>query len=144
MGKEKCLPRYSQKGFEELGYCPMNSDSQTLISRANTLVAQVAAKGGHRRCYPPELKSIVRALVLKQNLSVPQIIALIPISHGSVRTWSQKQYSTKGQTFPTFKKISVKQQPQNVSGKHLAKITEALYLLTVAQALLLAWNLFHQ
>ena len=113
----------------------MNSDAQTLVSRANALVAEVIAKGERRKRYSPELRSIVRSLVLKHKFSVPQTIAVIPISHASVRKGGTKRTSV-------FKKIAVKENPRNIPDKYLNKIMAALGLLTISQTLLLALNLF--
>ena len=119
----------------------MNSDVQDLISRANTLVTEEVAKGEHRKRYPPELRSIVRSLVLKHKFSVPQTIAVIPVSHASVRKWSRKN-PPKGPAKMALKKISLKRQHNNIADKHLSKITAALGLLIVSQALTLAFLLF--
>ena len=119
----------------------MNSDVQDLISRANTLVIEETAKGERRKRYSPELRSIVRSLVLKHKFSVPQTIAVIPVSHASVRKWSQKN-SRERKAKPMFKKISLKGQHDNIADRHLSKITVALGLLIVSQALTLAFLLF--
>ena len=118
----------------------MKPQVQALISKANTLVAEAIAKGERRRRYPPELKEIVRSLVLNHKFSVPQAIAVIPISTASVRSWTKKKKQAK-QALP-FKKISIEKFPQNIEDKNLKKITAALVVLIASQVLLLALNLF--
>lgn len=116
----------------------MNAQTQPLISRANTLVTEAVAKGGRRRRYPPELKKIVRSLALKHKLSAVQIASSIPISGASARKWSRASEKS-----PAFRTITIKEGTQN-SNKSLLSITVALALLTLSQALTLAWNLFHR
>ena len=120
---------------------PMNSEAQNLISRANAIVEAVTAKGGRRRRYPPPLKAIVRALIVKHRFSISQAVSLIPVSRTSDIKWSAPIRPKRPSGKTKFKKISVKHNRKNIVD-YLPGITIVLGCLIVAQALSLAFSLF--
>ena len=101
----------------------------------------VALRGLHRR-YSPQLKTIVRSLILQHKFSVAQIIAVIPVSKSSVRQWVQKKRKGRRSGEPQFKQIRVESSYRDTDESYLIKITVVLALLTLSQFLSLAYALF--
>ena len=121
----------------------MNTEAKKLISRANTLVRPVLDSRNWRRGYPPEVKSIIRSLIVKHKLTISRVASLVPVSRAYILECHTKKKRTKSSPAQntTFKQISVK-SPTGEMLDWRTFIMAALALVTISQALVLVHLLF--
>ena len=116
----------------------MNTEAKKLISWANTLVRQTLDRGN-----PFELKTIVRTLILKHQLTISQVASLVPVSPPYISKCYAKPKRTKSSPDKNtkFKQIFVDKPTRNIPDWR-SFITAALALVTISQVLFLLHLLF--
>ena len=117
----------------------MNEQVQQLINEAKSVAIKSKKLHGRTR-YPAKLKKIIFSLVNDHGVRPKDIMAFVPISAHSVRSWSYIKKSTT-----PFNQIKLTKPKSQISlkskkDKHKSCIEVQVIFLS-AQILLLAWQL---
>ena len=119
----------------------MSQKVKNLVKRA--LALSDNGKRSTKTRYPQELKTIISDLIREHGLSVSKVVSLIPVSHYSVRSWSNthlsKKTKSKAKKRTMFRKISL--ETKEPSGENFKGIKGVLYLMILLQVLGIIFSL---